>query len=175
MAPAWSPQSACGSHMAPSASNMVHTAPIQCTQCSHMILICHRRLPHGAIRLPYSACSSSFGHVAPIMAYVTPVWCHPPSKWWNLAPIWLQFSAHGFHMAHTPPKWPHLPPIWLPCRYADPVQARSSHCCHCRYLKSYTVTVTVNSVASPKCQSAVVITVTECSKINMTHIVPGII
>jgi hypothetical protein len=35
MAPAWSPHSACGSHLAPAASNMVHTAPKQCTQLSY--------------------------------------------------------------------------------------------------------------------------------------------
>jgi hypothetical protein len=147
------------SHMAPSGSHMTpiwHTGLQHGSHGSHMVPTRCIWLTYGTICLQYGAHSSHTvhpalrwssyitcgSHIVPtdshtvpaalVMAYATLVWCHPPSNWWNLAPIWLQSSAHGFQRAHTPPRWP-LPPIWLPYRHVAPIPACSSHYCNCMY------------------------------------------
>jgi hypothetical protein len=104
MAPLWSLHSACGSQMPISASNMVHMAPMQCTPMCHHLLhvapVWHHLTPLWCLQLPFIECGSQTEHA-------TPKWCHPPSKWHDLAPIEL-------NLAHMAPIWPTHATKWPP-------------------------------------------------------------
>jgi hypothetical protein len=137
MAPAWCTWLPYGPLTVDVAPIWHHLHQIWCTHhpYRHTALLWSSYVTCGSHIVPYDSHSCRqvrLVHVALITAYTTPVWCHPPSKWWNLAPIWLQSSARGFQMAHTPPKCPH-PPIWLPYRRAAHIPAHSSLYCNCMY------------------------------------------
>jgi hypothetical protein len=97
LAPIWPLHGARGSHMAPSALQMAHMAPMWCRQ-----LQCWHNLPPIWCRqLPFGACGSIIVHAAP-------VWYQVVQSGSHLAPIWhtwLVYGAYGSHIVTIQRMW----------------------------------------------------------------------
>jgi hypothetical protein len=118
------PHSACGSHMAQSASNMVHTAPIQSTHLSYGA-VCHLTPIH-CRQLRFCACGSLNGVCNSRMLPSSFPLVESGSQKDPIQCTWLPYGTHTSQMA---PSASHMAPY----RCAAPVHTSTHRPLNCIY------------------------------------------